>query len=46
MCVRGRCLGAYGGQNMAQIALELELQLVESHMTCVLGTNLGSLEEQ
>lgn len=41
VCVWG---GAYRGQNMG--ALELELQVVESHMTWVLGTNLGSREEK
>ena len=38
--VNGMCEGTYGGQKRALEPLELELQVVVSYLTWVLGWNL------
>ena len=38
--------GAYGHQKRVSETLELEMQVVMSCLTWVLGTNLGPLKEQ
>lgn len=40
------CVGSCGGQKTASDPLELEFQEVVSHLTRVLGSEQGSLEEQ